>query len=268
MIDIDSMGFVYLVSAACFECTQVSGMYRWPWAGIQTSNWPDSRGLWNTWTFSPIMNLPPLYFATIQSGKRSLLSSWSATDSFATYTCVMDIARSRWFWFVRYLRRDCCSEVLNSLNLRSPRCTWKAFSHYINQIGAASINSKSMVPNTTVDLELHLELHLSAPTRAASHRYHHHLQDQHIPWSESVDQRQSLLSKQSSTTRRKKNISEKKTEEIIEFEFCKRSSSNQITRTSYNDIISGLSGQPTDVRNETLKHNNVLPVLIPEGDQE
>lgn len=32
----------------------------------------------------------------------------------------------------------------------------------------------AMVPNTTVDLELHLELHLSAPTRAASHRYHHH----------------------------------------------------------------------------------------------
>jgi len=80
-----------------------------------------------------------------------------------------------------------------------------------------------------------------------------------------VDQRQSLLSKQSSTTRR--NISEKKQKKTIEFEFCKRSSSNQITRTPYNDIISGLSGQPTDVRNETLKNNNVLPVLIPEGDQ-
>ena len=119
-------------------------MYRWPWAGIQTSNWPDSRGLWDTWTFSLIMNLLPLYFPTIQGGKRSLLNLWSATDSFATYTCVMDIARSRWFWFVRYLRRDCCSEVLNSSNLRSPRCTWKAFSHYINQIGAASINSKSL----------------------------------------------------------------------------------------------------------------------------
>ena len=43
----------------------------------------------------------------------------------------------------------------------------------------------AMVPNTAVDLELHLELHpephLSAPTRAASHRYHYHLQDQHIP---------------------------------------------------------------------------------------
>jgi len=63
-------------------------------------------------------------------------------------------------------------------------------------------------------------------------------------------------------TRRKNKISE----EIIEFEFCKRPSSNQIARTPYNDIILGLSGQPTDARNETLKHNNVLSLLIPEGD--
>jgi len=121
-------GIEYLVSATCFERTQVSSMNHWPWAGIQTSDWPDSRGLLDTWTFSPITNLPPLYFATIQGGKRSLLGSWSASNSFVAYAGVMDIARSRWFWFVRYLRRDYCSEALNSSNLRSPGCTWKKLS--------------------------------------------------------------------------------------------------------------------------------------------
>lgn len=110
MIDFDSIAFGYMVSAACLECT-------------------DEPLTPNKLQIGPTFEIPRLFSPIIS---RSVICIFFICCLRRCDAGVMDVARSRWFWFELYLRRDCCSEALNSSNLRSPRCTWKAFSYQIN----------------------------------------------------------------------------------------------------------------------------------------